>query len=190
MIARNTYGTSESAEASFSTPPATGASLADSRIWEMVSPPDKQGAGVVVDEGVGGLIQAAASGNAISYLANGPFAQPEGSRSLELTQMLSVRGQAGWSSKDITTANDAGSGILTESPPEYEFFSPDLALSLVRPVLPQGPRRAAAALTPPDRRKNANRGSRRRSTCATISRSHRRGSPRANSTQPRAPTAR
>ena len=124
VIARNAHGTTESAEASFSTPPATAGSLADGRVWEMVSPPDKQGAGVVVDENPGGLIQAAASGDGISYLANGPFAGPEGSRSLELTQILSVRGQTGWSSKDITTANDAGSGILTESPPEYEFFSP------------------------------------------------------------------
>ncbi len=149
LIARNAHGVSESAEASFSTPTATAGSLADDRVWEMVSPPDKEGAEAVVDESSpGGLIQAAADGDAIAYLADGPFAAPEGSRSLELTQILSARAATGWSSRDITTPNDAGSGLLTESPPEYEFFSPNLALSLVRPFFPSG-RDAQPPLSPP-----------------------------------------
>ena len=93
-------------------------------------------------------MQASADGNALTYIANGPFAEPEGSRSLEPAQILSTRDQAGvWSSKDIVTPNSAGTGIHTE-PKEYEFFSPDLALALLQPYI-GGSSLAEPPLAPP-----------------------------------------
>ncbi len=135
-------------EGTFSTPPASGPFIADQRDWELVSPPDKDGASVEYTRVFGGLVQASADGNALTYIANGPFAEPEGSRSLEPAQILSTRDQAGvWSSKDIVTPNSAGTGIHTE-PKEYEFFSPNLALALLQPYI-GGSSLAEPPLAPP-----------------------------------------
>jgi hypothetical protein len=120
------------------TTPASGSGfvLPDGREWEMVSPPDKGGAEPGPTNNEGGLIQASADGDAITYIADGPMpagAEPEGSRSLEPTQILSTRGSVEWSSQDIATPNSTGSGLHAGSPVEYQFFSPDLALALVEP---------------------------------------------------------
>lgn len=124
-----------SAEGAFTTLPTGSEPTADGRTWEMVSPPDKEGADVdPLGMELPGPIQAAADGGAITYIANGPFAEPEGSRSLETTQILSVRGEQGWTSKDIVTPNSAGTGLILSHPSEYQFFSPDLSLGLLTPV--------------------------------------------------------
>lgn len=138
-----------SAEGAFTTLPTSGASTADGRMWEMVSPPDKDGADVdPVGEELPGPIQAAADGGAITYIANGPFAEPEGSRSLETTQILSVRGEHGWTSKDIVTPNSAGTGLELKRPAEYQFFSPSLSLALLTPAQ-SGGMLAEPPLAPP-----------------------------------------
>jgi hypothetical protein len=136
-------------EGTFSTPPASGPFIADQRDWEMVSPPDKDGAAVELTQAqAGGVVQAAANGSALTYIANGPFAEPEGSRSIEPTQILSTRGEAGdWSSKDIITPNSAGEGIHPE-PREYELFSTNLALALLQPFS-GGSNLAEPPLAPP-----------------------------------------
>jgi len=124
-------------EHTFTTQPAGGGfTLPDERQWEMVSPANKTGSepGSIPKEG--GLIQASANGDAIAYVANGPFAaeaEPEGSRSPETTQILSTRGTAGWASQDLVTANSTGKGITEGEKEEYQFFSSDLALALVQP---------------------------------------------------------
>jgi DNA-binding beta-propeller fold protein YncE len=143
-----------SGEGTFSTPPAGGQFVADGRFWELVSPPDKGGAVVEAITREAGVIQAAADGGAITYVTDGPVSepggpQPEGSRSLEVTQVISSRGQGGWSSRDIVTPNEHGTGIeMGLTPPEYEFFSLDLSLALVDPFQGGG-RLAEPPLSPP-----------------------------------------
>ena len=78
--------------------------MLDNRQWELVTPPNKYGA-LIRPIGEAGLIQAAASGNAISYLAIGPT-EPQALSNSAPVQVLSNRGPAGWSSLDI-------------APPEY-----------------------------------------------------------------------
>ena len=61
------------ADTTFTTQPAGGEFvLPDGRQWELVSPPNKHGAGIEPINGEGGLIQAAAGGGAFTYIAIGP----------------------------------------------------------------------------------------------------------------------
>lgn len=142
-IARNAAGIGER-EGSFSTPPAApktpaGDGLADGRAWELVSPPQKGGAqveGLNEEDPHGGLIQAAPDGDAIAYLTNEPVGEAQGNRAYEGTQMLATRGPSGWSSQDIATPNEHGTSLGAHTASEYQFFSEDLALSLVEPFRP------------------------------------------------------
>ena len=142
VIARNPHGAGESAEGTFSTPPTSGRYIADERVWELVTPADRDGANVqAIDEAPNALAQAALDGDAITYATDGPVGETQGSRSYEPTQMLATRGSGGWSSQDIVTPNQnaasLGSGKGSGIPPEYQFFSEDLSLSLVHPFIPE-----------------------------------------------------
>jgi DNA-binding beta-propeller fold protein YncE len=112
-------------------------SLPDGRAWEMVSPPNKNGAEPEAITREGGTIQAAANGDAITYVADGPMpaeSEPEGNRSPEHPQILSTRrASAGWATQDIATPNGTGAGVAPGHVQEYRIFSPNLALSLVGP---------------------------------------------------------
>jgi DNA-binding beta-propeller fold protein YncE len=118
--------------------------LPDHRAWEMVSPPEKDGASIEAIDGTAfnsapahGDIQASEDGSAITYVADAPVeTNPGGSRSTEATQVISTREpeQGRWSSQDIVTPHEHAEGIQVGTRPEYQFFSPDLSLGLVEPV--------------------------------------------------------
>jgi hypothetical protein len=147
LIAANAHGTIESPEATFTTPPTGGESRADQRGWELVSAADKNGGSVEPLTEGGGEIQAATSGTALAYITTAPIGEPQGNRSLEPTQILATRGTTGWSSQDIVTPNDQGTGlILGEN--EFPAFSESLALAIVQPFPGGGPL-AEPPLTPP-----------------------------------------
>jgi hypothetical protein len=134
VLASNGHGTVQSGEETFSVA-ASEAALPDGRQWEMVSPPNKDGAEAEAITREGGTIQAAAKGGAISFVADGPMpagAEPEGNRNLEYTQVISVRGPGGWSSQDISTPHTYGTGA-EPGREEYRSFSNNLALGLVQP---------------------------------------------------------
>ena len=133
VIASNSSGSSESQSQSFQTLPSP-AVLPDGRSWELVSPTEKGGGSVEPLTKEGGLIQAAAPGGAIAYIANAPFGeQIEGNRALEPNQILATRSTAGWSSQDIVTPNERGEGFRAGAQREYQAFSQDLSLALVEP---------------------------------------------------------
>ncbi len=118
----------------FTTVPTAVGLLADHRAWEMVSPPDKNGAAIEAIPPEGGLIQASEDGDAITYLADAPITEePQGNRSPERTQILSTRGREEWESQDIATPHESAEGVESGELFEYGFFSADLALSLVQP---------------------------------------------------------
>jgi len=103
--------------------------LPDGRSWEMVSPPDKHGAGFNLDEWGR---QASVDGNAVTYATTAPTeAEPQGS--VPAVQVLSTRGRNGWASQDIATAHSSATGSILL---EYQFFSEDLSHSLVSPLGP------------------------------------------------------
>jgi len=108
--------------------------LPDARAWELVSPPDKHGAEL---EPIGeeGVIQAAAAGGAISYIANAPT-EPHPAGYSNKVQVLSTREPSGWSSKDIAPPNNPveATGKTVGAGEEYRFFSEDLSAAVVQPL--------------------------------------------------------
>ncbi len=112
-------------------------SLPDGREWELVTPPDKYGSEVIaLGNEPGDDIQAAQSGDGITYGATAPFAaNPAGSASPEVTQVISLRGAPGvWSTQDITTPHNEGTTELAIGhSAEYKLFSSELSLGLVEP---------------------------------------------------------
>lgn len=137
VLAENSHGKVTSEENSFTTqPPVTTFKLADSRAWEMVSPPYKNGAGIESISFEGGIIQASEDGNAITYITTGPSeAEPEGNRSPAFTQNLATRSESGpaWSSKEIAIPFGHPLGDYAGELQEYLIFSPDLKFALVEP---------------------------------------------------------
>ena len=138
VVASNALGTTEGAERSFTTEQAPSPlALADGRAWEMVSPPDKQGAPVEALTREGGLIVASEDGDGLTYVVDGALGEEaQGSRSPEWQQILATRGASQWSSQDIATPTDKAQGITGGQTPEYQFFTPDLSGALVEPVGP------------------------------------------------------
>jgi hypothetical protein len=133
--ARNAEGEVTGKEGTF-TVPSRGPVLLDGRAWEMVSPPLKDGLEPEPILGGGGVIQAAADGGAITYIADGPLhvgGQPEGNRAPEPSQILAVRGSSGWSATDLATSPGEGRGPSVGLIKEYEAFTPNLGLSLLAP---------------------------------------------------------
>ncbi len=105
--------------------------LPDGRQYELVSPPDTQGA--VIEPISQGVLQASEDGGAITYLAEAPLgADPVGNPLF--TQVLSSRGADGaWASQDISTPHEVASGLRIGEGQEYRFASPSLSLALVEP---------------------------------------------------------
>ena len=114
----------------FTTQPAVSAPLPDHRAWELVSPADKHGA-LLTTELLGGFdLQAAASGDAATYNARNPTeAEPSGYR--QTVQVVSFRGSAGWSSRDIAPRHTGATGFGFGT--EFPLFSADLTAAILNP---------------------------------------------------------
>jgi hypothetical protein len=141
LVATNALGTVEGPDRSFTTQGPAGPPLPDGRGWEMVSPPAKRG--IPLDAIGLGDIQAAADGSGLAYVAHGSInAEAPGNPSPAFSELLSRRGPAGWSTRDITTPNEAPAGGLIGGGSEYRLFSPDLSLGAVEPsgATPLSPR--------------------------------------------------
>ena len=109
--------------------------LPDGRQWEMVSPQDKHGALIEPDAPIDAaehVTQASADGSAMTYTTDAPT-ESEPAGFTNLAQVLSTRGPDGWSSRDISSANSAPTGLAVEGQ-EYRFFSEDLSLAVVQPL--------------------------------------------------------
>jgi hypothetical protein len=132
-IVKNAHGEGQpGVEGTFTTQTIGGELvLPDDRGWELVSPPDKQGAKIEPLTQYG-VVQAAASGNGITYLANAPTeASPQGNANL--VQVLSRRAAAAWSSRDIAIPHSGATGHPLGDGPEYKFFDLELSNSAVQP---------------------------------------------------------
>jgi hypothetical protein len=134
VVVHNGLGVVPGVEQSFTTQPAGVFELPDARAWEMVSPLDKHGA-LIEAIGEGGMVQAAAGGDAISYLADAPIEAGAKGNNTKV-QVFSTRGGAGtssWSSRNIAIAHGTATGVPTGNGSEYRFFSSDLSLGVVQP---------------------------------------------------------
>jgi hypothetical protein len=109
--------------------------LPDGRQYEMVTPPEKEGAlffglGAFGEPETLGAIQASAEGNAIVDLASQPTeAEPQGYSSD--VAVFSARGPGGWSSRVIAPSRDVVASYTSRTS-EYVLFSEDLSRGLVQ----------------------------------------------------------
>lgn len=136
---------------------ASGFNLPDGRAWEMVSPPNKDGAALEAAEiEFGSTTQASVNGDAISYTANGPTEdQPPSNRAVELTQVYSTRTTDGWTSKDINTPFSKAGHYELGQGSEFRMFSSDLSAALVYPFSETPPLSSEASELTPYLRRNA-----------------------------------
>jgi hypothetical protein len=116
----------------FTTQPGGAFVLADGRQWELVSPPDKHGSKLETQFAEASPFQAAASGNAITYHASFPT-EAEPRNNANGAQVLSTRGPAGWSSRDVGPPYAQATGSNIASSTEFRFFSADLSLAAMHP---------------------------------------------------------
>lgn len=117
----------------FTTQASGGAfALPDSRGWELVSPPDKNG-GAIGAAGAnhgGGVLQAAAGPAAITYSSASSFG--EGAQGApQASQYISRREAGGWSTQNITTPTVSGAYGNDPDGVPYQLFSPDLAAGVM-----------------------------------------------------------
>ncbi len=124
-------GTAFGADESFRTFPVANAELPDGRVYEMVSPPEAQGANVYVPEADNGPFpvptelpfQAAVSGDAVAY-ATAPAAGGNGNAGAGGgNEYVAALAAGGWVSQDVMPP-----GSLT---PSYLAFSPDLSMGVL-----------------------------------------------------------
>lgn len=106
VVATNPSGTVEGADHTVTTAPVVsesaigGAQLADGRVWEMVSPPDKNNGDVFR-----GYAWASASGDAVAYKSPASFAGQPTSRAGLISDYIARRGVSGWITTGITPPN-------------------------------------------------------------------------------------
>jgi hypothetical protein len=113
----------------------TGSLLPDSRVWELVSPPEKHGAGIYRLANGAAVIQASASGSVITYPTDSPIeADPLGYTNGE-SQNISRHTTDGWATEGIATPHEVATGGATGKN-EYRAFSEDLGFGVAQPVGP------------------------------------------------------
>lgn len=139
VLTTNGSGTTEGAEETFTTQSgATSFTLPDGRMWEMVTPPNKQGAGIIaLGNEQGDDVQAAGDGSGITFGATASFVEsPAGNNSPEVTQVLSKRTAPGtWATQDITTPhNEGGTELAIGHAAEYKLFSTSLEFGGIEPM--------------------------------------------------------
>ncbi len=136
VLASNSHGQAQGipSPSTFQTLPSPGV-LPDGRGWELVSPANKHGSTVEMLSKRAGAVQASLDGSRLAWLASGPvLSEPEGNRSSELAQQISVRSGEGWQTSSLETPHTNGWGLLLPSPGEYHYFTPDLSAALVQPT--------------------------------------------------------
>lgn len=132
VVAVNDIGTTQTADATFTTRPVAGPfMLPDGRAWEMVSPPSKHGGTVLPLLGEG-VAASSIDGGGFTFLTDQSlFAEPQGAPTF--AQVLARRTPMGWSSEDISPPHSTPPGQGLGQGQEYRLFSPDLSLALVEP---------------------------------------------------------
>jgi len=107
-----------------------GFQLPDGRVWEMVSPPNKQGARLTVRPGP---VQASLDGDGLVYesfpsIASDPAGSREGAWNLARRQV-----DGSWGSHDLSPPYDEASPVSVGAGGEYKLFSSDLRKGVLEP---------------------------------------------------------
>jgi hypothetical protein len=132
IVAKNSSGTVTGEALSFITRASgAAAALADNRVWEMVSPVEKNGGQVAAPGSLsgGGVLQGAAQGGSITYGSAASFAGGQGAP--PASQYLATRTSGGWTTENITQPLFSGSYDAGEGGGPYRIFSADLARAIL-----------------------------------------------------------
>jgi DNA-binding beta-propeller fold protein YncE len=133
LVAKSSVGSVEGEDRSFMTQDAGGALvLPDGRAWELVSPENANSA-LLAPIAETGLLQAATSGDAFSYLASYPVGTDAQGYGGEV-QVLSSRGPGGWSSEDVSLSHSVAAGAYGGYGDEYRFFSEDMSMAVTEGI--------------------------------------------------------
>jgi hypothetical protein len=120
----------------FTTQPAGGEfKLPDNRSYELVSPPNRDGALLEAITHEGGVIESAEDGSAFTYVAaTPPLPAAEGNPAYAYSQIMATRASSGgWNNRDIATPRSATNGLHAGHIAEYYFFNPELTSSILSP---------------------------------------------------------
>jgi hypothetical protein len=133
IVAENSFGPEASADHIFLTQSGSlSFLLEDSRAWEMISPPNKNGGSLTGS--AFGLIQGAANGEGLVYASRGSIERdPDGNRSLELSNVLARRTDQGWQSEDVTPPSQQVISVLPGAQSVYSLFTENLGAALLDP---------------------------------------------------------
>jgi WD40-like Beta Propeller Repeat len=140
VVASNTMQRNVTGETvSFTTQRSGGGStLPDGRQWEMVSPPQKEGAllGYIQE----GIIQAAADGNAFTDESSFEAIEEDVAGDYGfIEENFFGRSPGGWVSKTITPPHSGAGNAPVGNGQEYRFFSEDLSKAILQPFGPATP---------------------------------------------------
>jgi hypothetical protein len=136
-VATNSAGTTNGPEHTLTTQETSPVfHLPDARGWEMVSPLDKAGGAIAAPEALfaGGDLQAAAAGGAVTYGSSSAFGEALGSP--PVSQYVSRRGAAGWSTENVSPPLESGAYGDEPNGAPYRVFSADLSAALFFGGLP------------------------------------------------------
>jgi hypothetical protein len=125
VVATNKEGTTYGPDNTFTTFAPEVAGLPDGRVWEMVSPLNKNG-GSIGSIGPGDF-QASTDGEEITFASKGAFGVAQGNSLAN--QYLAARGSGGWSTQNISPPMQSGGYLLTTP---FKAFSSDLSRGLLR----------------------------------------------------------
>lgn len=104
--------------------------LPDARAWEMVSPLDKNGADILGIVGGGAVLRASPSGEGITYVSFGSFAEPQAAP-IGSQYVAGRRAGVGWMTRNVSLpTNNQTIGVGGLGLP-YDAFSADLSLGVV-----------------------------------------------------------
>lgn len=131
FVATNSLGTTYGADLTFHTQTGGGEfSLPDGRAYEMVSPPQKDGAQVLQTNNGGATVAASLAGDGLAYVASAPIGAEAKSNPTH-TQVLARRGAHEWENRDISIPGEyeprVGTGLGDM------LFSSDLSLTVAQP---------------------------------------------------------
>lgn len=135
LTVSNAYGTSESIDHTFTTQPVGGNELAlpDGRVWELVSPPNKQFGLIRLSPGA--EQSASSDGSAVEFNVEGALGEDPVGYKGEESSALSVRGQDGWHTQNISLpqGRPKDGPELVEKGGSYQRFSTDLSRAIAIP---------------------------------------------------------
>jgi hypothetical protein len=129
VVAENAKGGTAGPDKTFTTPVSgLGFQLGDHRVWEMVSPSNKHGGKILHFSQ--GAFQAAADGDGVAYQSVTSIeANPDGSRAVDTSTVLSRRGAERWSSKDVSPPHAEVAQLRFGG--DYKAFSTNLERALL-----------------------------------------------------------